>query len=154
MKLAVILLLAFIFGVSGYLVYQTWLPSPLKSSEPIPLIFEANCFLQERICTASHQQIQIALALSPQPVPLMKPVQVAMQVHGLNHLETIELKIEGVNMYMGFQNVQLTKQSDNEWQGSFTLPVCSESEMQWRVTANLNSKQQSYQSSFNLVTQR
>ena len=154
MKLAVILLLAFIFGVGSYLAYQTWLPSPLKSSEPILLISEANCFLQERTCIASHQQVQITLALSPQPVPLMKPVQVSMQVHGLNHLEAIELKIEGVNMYMGFQNVQLTKQSDNEWQGSFTLPICSESEMHWQVTANLNSKQQSYQSSFNLVTQR
>lgn len=154
MKLAVILLLAFIFGVGGYLVYQTWLPSPLKPSESIPVISEANCFLQERTCTASHQQVQIALALSPQPVPLMKPVQVSMQVHGLNHLETLELKIDGVNMYMGFQSVQLTRQSDNEWQGSLTLPVCSESEMHWRVTANLNSKQQSYQSSFNLVTQR
>ncbi|MFZ1388990.1 MAG: hypothetical protein WBP46_04220 [Thiolinea sp.] len=154
MKLAVILLLAFIFGVGGYLAYQAWLPSPLNPSDPVPLISEENCFLQENACTASHQQVQIALALSPQPVPLMKPVQVSMQVNGLNHLETIELKIEGVNMYMGFQSVQLTKQTDTEWQGSFTLPICSESEMHWQVTANLNSKQQSYQSSFNLVTQR
>lgn len=153
MKL-VILVLAVVVGIGGYLVYQAGPPSPANSSAYRQLTTEAACFLQERTCTASGEQSQIKLSLNPQPVPLMKPVQASMQLTGLANIDAIELKIEGMNMYMGFQTVQLVKQNDTDWQGNFSLPICSEREMQWKVTANLSSASQAYQASFSLVTQR
>ena len=153
MKLAVILLLAFIVGVGGYLVYQGQLPASLDAAKPLQFSSEAKCFLQDRPCTASTEQAQITLTLTPRPVPLMQPVQASIKISGLNDLNAIELKIEGMNMYMGFQNVQLVKQSNTDWQGNFSLPICSEAEMQWLVTVALSSPQQNYQARFNLVTQ-
>lgn len=154
MKLAVILLLAFIVGVGGYLVYQGQSPASPDAAKPLQFSSEANCFLQEHSCTASTEQAQITLTLTPHPVPLMQPVQASIKISGLNDLNAIELRIEGVNMYMGFQNVQLVKQSNTDWQGNFSLPICSETEMQWLVKVALSSPQQNYQASFNLVTQR
>lgn len=154
MKLISLLcILALIAGVLRYQVYQTKSTPEESSAAYRQLIAEANCFLQERACSASDQQAQIKLSLTPQPVPLMKPVQATLQLSGLPPIESIELKIEGSNMYMGFQTVQLVKQTATDWQGSFSLPVCSESEMHWQVTASLNSASQAYQSRFKLVTQ-
>lgn len=154
MKAVTLLLAIFILGVGGYLALQTWPPFQSNSPKRITLISSKNCWLNESICTAEHENVQLSLELAPHPVPLMKPVQVTMQLKAVNNLESASLKIEGENMYMGFQNVLLTKQNDSEWQGSFSLPVCSEAEMHWRVTATLNASQQVYQASFKLVTQR
>lgn len=154
MKPAVLILLAFLVGVGGYLAFHSWPPSLGKSANLLPLQSESNCFLQQQACLATAGQAQVHLRLAPQPVPLMKPIQAFLQVKGLNDLETITLKVDGLNMYMGFQEVQLSKQTDTEWEGSFSLPICSETEMHWRVTATLKTKQQGYQADFNLVTQR
>lgn len=153
-RISLLFVLALITGVLGYQFYQTESASHASSTAHRQLIAEANCFLQERACSASDQQVQLKLSLTPQPVPLMKPVQATLQLSGLSSVEAIELKIEGLNMYMGFQTVQLVKQTATDWQGSFSLPVCSESEMHWQVTASVDSAPQAYQARFKLVTQR
>lgn len=154
MKSFALLLAVFLLGVGGYFALQGKLPSQASLSSPIHLVSPESCLLNKSICTASKEPFQLSLELTPQPVPLMKPVQMKMQLKGLNNLESASLKIEGENMYMGFQTVQLAKLNDSDWQGSFSLPICSESEMHWRVTASLNTPQQVYQASFKLVTQR
>lgn len=141
-------------GLGGYLLFQSRSPSLAKLPAMIQLSSTTACFLQERTCSATNEQVQISLSLNPQPVPLMKPVRALMQVKGLEDLQAVELKIEGANMYMGFQTVQLIQQVEATWQGSFSLPICSEREMQWRVIANLKTPQAAYQASFNLLTQR
>lgn len=154
MKVIFLLLVSSILGFGGYFALQAWPPSQLNSTRLITLTSSTNCLLNETTCTVVNKNIQLSVELTPHPVPLMKPVQVKIRLNGLNNLESTSLKIEGENMYMGFQNVQLNKQNESEWQGSFSLPVCSEAEMHWRVTVTLNSSQQVYQSSFKLVTQR
>ncbi|TXH68904.1 MAG: hypothetical protein E6Q83_11340 [Thiothrix sp.] len=84
----------------------------------------------------------------------MQTVQVSLQLRGLTNLGSASLRIEGENMYMGFQEVQLAQQTNHDWRGSFSLPICSESEMHWRVTATLKASQQAYQAQFKLVTRR
>lgn len=149
-----LVLLAFILGGGGYLALHSGSPFLLKSPTIIQLTSAADCFLQERSCTAVSEQMQISLSLNPQPVPLMKPVQALVKVKGLKDLHVVELKVEGLNMYMGFQTAQLMRLSETDWQGSFSLPICSEREMQWRVMANLKSPHADYQASFNLSTHR
>jgi len=142
-------------GVGGYVAMQSWSPYLSDSTQAIQLQAEAaDCSLEKQACTAANDQAHIVLTLTPQPIPLMKPVQSSVQLSGLANLDAVQLRIEGVNMYMGFQSVQLNKRPDNEWQGSFSLPICSESAMHWRVLVNLTSQQQSYQATFNLATQR
>lgn len=154
MKFFALLLVVFLLGVEGYLALQSRLPPQSNLSNPIQLVSLESCLLNEGICTVSKEPLQLSLELTPQPVPLMKPVQAKMQLIGLNNLESISLKIEGENMYMGFQTVQLAKLNESDWQGNFSLPICSTSEMHWRVTANLTAPQQAYQASFKLITQR
>lgn len=154
MKSFALFLVIFLLGVCGYLALQGRLPSQANPSTPIHLISPESCLLNKGICTAGKTPFQLSLELTPQPVPLMKPVQVKMQLQGLNNLASANLKIEGENMYMGFQTVQLAKLNESDWQGSFSLPICSESEMHWRVTVSLNTPEQAYQASFKLVTQR
>lgn len=154
MKALALVLVVFILGVASYVIWQTWLPAQSKAANLISLTTPTTCLLNEQICTATKEHVQISLAFSPRPVPLMKPVKVSLQFTGLNDLDSASLKIEGENMYMGFQEVHLARQTSHGWQGSFSLPICSESEMHWRVTAILNSSQQAYQAKFKLVTQR
>lgn len=156
MKLSLLLAFTFILGGLGYWVYQGEGASHKNATTYRQLSTEANCFLQEASCHASDKQAQIMLSLNPQPVPLMKPIQASLQLSGLSDIDAIELKVEGLNMYMGFQTVQLVKQTATDWQGSFSLPLCSENEMHWQVIVSLVSaqQQQAYQAHFNLVTQR
>lgn len=156
MKLSLLLAFVFILGGLGYWVYQGEGASHKNATTYRQLSTEANCFLQEASCHASDKQAQIMLSLNPQPVPLMKPIQASLQLSGLSDIDAIELKVEGLNMYMGFQTVQLVKQTATDWQGSFSLPLCSENEMHWQVIVSLVSaqQQQAYQAHFNLVTQR
>lgn len=155
MKILVGLFLALLVGVGVYVIYHNRPPAPFNPTQNIQLKTEVNCLLDERVCTASDDQSQISLSFNPKPVPLMQPVQTVLTVTGFKELTAAHLKIEGLNMYMGFQAVELTKQAaDGSWQGSFSLPICSESQMQWLVTATLSSAEQTSQTTFQFNTHR
>ena len=99
MKAVTLLLVIFILGVGGYLALQAWPPFQSNSPKRITLISSKNCWLNESICTAEHESVQLSLELAPHPVPLMKPVQVTMQLKAVNNLESASLKIEGENIF-------------------------------------------------------
>ena len=141
-------------GLGGYLFYSGWSPNAWDTQQTIQLPSEANCFVHERTCSTTGSPIQLNLSLSPQPVPLMQAVQANLTFKGLSSVQAVALHIEGVNMFMGKQIAQLTPMQANTWQGHFTLPICSESQMQWRVIVFVQAKQQSYQTVFYFNTYR
>lgn len=154
MKALTILVLALLVGVGAYVFYQQTSPTLLSTrSNPITQV-QATCLLNKRDCSATVAQGQVTLSLNPKPTPLMKDIQVQLTTKGLGMLNAVHLKIEGLNMYMGFQTADLKQVAEGEWHGSFSLPICSESQMHWQLTVDLKSAEQAYQTNFQFITQR
>ncbi|MEZ5477397.1 MAG: hypothetical protein R3E95_07925 [Thiolinea sp.] len=96
----------------------------------------------------------------------MADVTVKARLRGFAPIRTAQLKIEGLNMYMGLQIIPLqfntstqpasnTKeagQQQQEFVGLLTLPVCSTRNMQWQASLEIAEEAQSYRSTFPFST--
>lgn len=76
----------------------------------------------------------LTLALSPQPVPLVKPFQVAVHVQGMSPRQ-IDVDFAAVGMDMGYNRPRLRAQPEaGHFAATTSLPVCITGPMQWQAT--------------------
>ena len=77
-----------------------------------------------------------------------------VEMHGsaLMQAQQVQVVVEGVNMDMGFQRAMLTPAGNAAWQGQFTLPICSTEQMQWQLTATVQTPSQVFQAIFPFIT--
>ncbi len=123
-------------------------------SEPLVLQVSAACQLDLADCRAQDQAgHQLSISLFPRPVPLMQDVGVIVTPQGFPAIHAVEIEIEGVNMFMGQQQAALSASGAN-WTGSFALPICSKTLMQWQVSLRIKTATTDYQAVFPFSTAR
>ena len=93
-----------------------------------------DCDLHQQACRHQQNGQQVNLSLSPQPVPIARPINVQVELAGFEDVSKIELDIAGINMYMGYNRVNLSAQSDHLFSGQTMLAFCTNEVMQWQVT--------------------
>ncbi len=92
-------------------------------------------------CDLNHQPCQAAipgggsieLGIAPNPIPVVKPLQITATFSGLDP-GRVELDFQGVAMEMGFNRITLTRMADGRYTGEATIPVCVTGRMLWRAT--------------------
>lgn len=94
-----------------------------------------NCDLHQQTCQAEQGAATVSLNITPQPIPIAKPLQINAVLKGLT-AEKLELDISGINMYMGYNRVQLHADSEQtgHYKGSSMLAFCTNEVMQWQLT--------------------
>lgn len=99
----------------------------LLATAPVPTL----CDLNQTVCTSRLEGIgEIALALSPRPVPVLKPLEVRVESR-IDDVRSIALRVTGRNMNMGVNQFLLKPQGGNGYRGEAMLPVCVRDRMEW-----------------------
>lgn len=126
--LAILLALALI-AVVGYKYSPLLLPKADLTLAPA-----AGCDLHREAC---HADIpgggRVELAISPHPIPVVKPLQVTATFSGIAP-DKVEIDFAGVVMNMGFNRVPLSATGEGGYTGEATIPVCVTGSMTWRAT--------------------
>jgi hypothetical protein len=139
MRYGIYALIGLLIAVNLSLAAWLWIEN--QSSPSSPSFNAQDCDLNQGPCTLSFVWQGLPhiaqLTLSPQPVPIAKPLAVDLRLDGPLALEKAAIEITGTNMYMGFNRQALTQKSPTVWQGSTILGFCTESEMQWQVQIQL-----------------
>lgn len=98
------------------------------------LVAPADCDLNASRCAVDLPDGgRIELSISPQPIPVVKPLQIDVRVTG-TVAQRVELDFSGRTMDMGPNRTVLVAAGDGNYRGSAMLPVCVTGRMDWRAT--------------------
>ena len=127
-NLTIILALA-IVAVIGYKYSPLMLTKTDLTIEPI-----AGCDLNQQACAAELPAgARLELAITPQPIPLVKPLQVTVRITGMV-ANTVEIDFSGHAMDMGYNRKTLVADGQGGFRGEAMLPVCVSGRMVWQAT--------------------
>lgn len=111
-----------------------WWQLPPTSNQPTwALNSPLNCDLHHHDCHIQQDDLQVSLSIHPQPIPIAKSLQVHSRIQGLDIVK-VQLDINGVNMYMGYNRVTLNSDNGIDWHGKSILSFCTIDQMQWQLT--------------------
>ena len=91
-----------------------------------------SCNLNQNQCYTTNSQGSIKLTVNNKIIQSFEPLAFSLQFTGFSP-NTAEIEFEGVEMFMGVNQLRLTKQSDNSFTGIHTLPGHSDRSMTWRA---------------------
>jgi hypothetical protein len=131
-----------------------------QSETPAPTVWPMlqDCELRESACTAHAPkkltlaqvpgqtpvtEQRVTLSLSPRPVQVARSLQASARLEGFGEdaIESVEIDVAGVNMYMGYNRVPLQHQSSGHYAGPLMLAFCTNDEMNWQVTVLITLKE-------------
>ena len=112
-----------------------------------------SCDLHVGPCRQTVAGGAVVFSIMPQPVPLMRPMQLAVEAVGLD-AHGVAVEIRGLNMDMGLNRTLLTKSHTGRWKGETILPLCSQRRMQWEAAVRLDAEQGRFEVPFLFDTKR
>lgn len=121
-----VLLIALVVLI-GYKLSPILLPKADLTLEPDPA-----CDLQKTACAvALPEGGELKLSVGTQPIPLVKPFAVTVEMPGAGQ---VEIDFSGVDMDMGYNRPMLQQAAPGVFKGEATLPVCVTGRMTWQAT--------------------
>ncbi|PWB49130.1 MAG: hypothetical protein C3F18_10615 [Nitrosomonadales bacterium] len=122
---------ALILAIGAAIAAKLWLvPSP-EASVTAPL--DPACDLHAGPCaSAIPGGGRIELSIEPRPIPLLRPLRLAVKTQGLD-ARLVEVDFTGVDMNMGYNRPQLKQEGEYRFSGETTLPVCITGGMAWQA---------------------
>lgn len=98
-----------------------------------------ECNLHHQNCLLKYGDQSVELSVSPNsPIPVARLLDVEVKTANLS-IEKAEFDIAGINMYMGYNRIQLqpTSPNHNHFSGKAMLAFCTNDIMEWQLTVLL-----------------
>lgn len=92
-----------------------------------------NCDLHSSSCIATMGNSKVMLKISPHPIPIARPLGIEVNTKNID-AQKMKLDISGINMYMGYNRVDLTPMGHNRFVGTSMLAFCTNHKMEWQIT--------------------
>lgn len=116
-------------GTIGYKLSPLLMPKADVVATPAP-----GCDLHRSACEAALPgEGRLRLALTPRPIPVAAPLEIAVDVEGMA-AERVAVDFAGVSMNMGYNRPALEPAGNGRFAGQGTLPVCVTGRMTWQAT--------------------
>ncbi len=142
-----LILALILIGIVGYKLSPLLIPKADVTITP-----DAGCDLHKSACSAALPSGgRLTLALSPHPIPVAQPIEMAVSVEGLAP-DSVQIDFAGVDMAMGFNRPTLKAAGPGQFFAPTTLPVCVTGRMTWQATVLLESGRQRMAVPFRFVT--
>ncbi|MHB1429921.1 MAG: hypothetical protein ACYC5U_03815 [Rhodocyclaceae bacterium] len=126
-----------LIGVIGYKLSPLLLPKADLFLQPDP-----GCDLQRASCAAALPDGgRLRFALTPRPIPVTRPLDVAVEIEGLR-ADKVAVDFAGVDMSMGYNRITLQSVDAQRYVGQTTLPVCVTGRMLWQATVLVDAGSQ------------
>jgi len=93
----------------------------------------------------------ISLDVTPRPIPLIKPISLAVEVRGLRPRK-VEVDMGTVDIYMGVNRRKLKPAGYNRYTTEAMLGACTSDTMHWRFTVRVRDGRTTYSAPFEFVT--
>lgn len=110
-----------------------WLNQPNEHDKVSIFTLPTNCQLHTGDCMIEQEGLSVKLSINPQPIPIAKALNIKANIEGAAATQ-VQLDINGSNMYMGYNRINLNHNEHDEWQGKSILSFCTIDEMQWQIT--------------------
>ncbi|MBK1723140.1 hypothetical protein [Thiocystis violacea] len=126
-----LILAALVLGAIATLGYKLW---PLLHPQ-VREVAELNptCDLRRGPCAVRFSGGgSVSLEIRPGDIPTSAPLTLRVQVRDLDS-ERVEVDFAGVDMYMGFNRVELSRVEPGRYQGQGMIPVCVRARMTWEA---------------------
>ena len=109
-------------------------PTPSESSPSPPL--NIVCDFNRETCHATTRWGAIRLELSPQPLPVLQPITLALSFEVANGA-TVNAQLEGREMDMGPNMAAMKRLDSHHLSGQLVIPVCLTGTMKWRLSLHI-----------------
>lgn len=141
---------ALVLAIAAAVGARLWLGSNPSATVTAPL--DAACDLQAGPCSSAIPGGgRIKLSIAPHPIPLLRPLNLTVTVEGLD-ARMVEVDFVGVDMNMGYNRHQLKAQSDGQYSGEATLPVCITGRMAWQASVIVTTGKTKAVAPFRFIT--
>lgn len=147
LPLQILIIFVIIIGL-GSVIY---LPQLLQETPPHTrqLLTAPECDLHQGKCIAADDNQQVELSIAAEEISSSKPLLFDVTIENIA-AEQVLVDLQGKSMYMGVNQTLLTKipGTDNRWQGSITLPICTTGKMTWVSSIKIEEQGQITQANF------
>ena len=147
LPLQILIIFVIIIGL-GSVIY---LPQLLQETPPHTrqLLTAPECDLHQGKCLAADDNQQIELSIVAEEISSSKPLLFDVTIENIA-AEQVLVDLQGKSMYMGVNQTLLKKipGTDNRWQGSITLPICTTGKMTWVSSIKIEEQGQITQANF------
>lgn len=103
-----------------------------RQEEGVDVIQAVVCDLQQGPCQATRGNQQITFAIDTESITSFTPLDFRVQLVGFEANE-VSIDFQGVDMFMGINQLSLTGQSNGHYTGTKTLPGHVNEAMVWRA---------------------
>lgn len=118
------------------------------------LPLDETCSLSSTTCAVRLPDGgRLEFALSPRPVPLLKPLNLELRIAG-SSARAVEVDFTGVNLAMAFNRAHLSAGDAGRYDGQAALPLCSSGRMTWNATVLLEDGKRKIYVPFHFATER
>ena len=134
--------LALMLALASVAVVGYKLSPLLLAKADVTVAARPGCDLNRSACAADLPgDGRVELAITPRPVPLVKPLQIVASVSGVA-ADRVDIDFSGQSMDMGYQRQTLTSDGQGRYRGEAMLPVCVSGRMVWQATLIIESRHQ------------
>ncbi|MEH6576330.1 MAG: hypothetical protein V7731_04565 [Amphritea sp.] len=103
-----------------------------RQVEGVDVIQTVVCDFQQGSCQATRGKQQIILAIDAESITSFTPLDFRVQLAGFE-ADEVSIDFQGVDMFMGINQLSLTEQSNGHYTGTKTLPGHANEAMVWRA---------------------
>lgn len=134
--------LALMLALASVIVIGYKLSPLLLAKADVTLAAISGCDLNHSACTADLPGGgRVELAITPRPVPLVKPLQIVASISGVA-ADRVDIDFSGQSMDMGYKRQTLSADGQGRYRGETMLPVCVSGRMVWQATLIIESRRQ------------
>jgi len=116
-----------------FIALVVWWQQNIDTQPVVVLPIDNKCQLHEHPCSSVHDAVRVTLTPHTQPIPIAKGIDFTATLENLA-AERVQLDINGRNMYMGYNRIDLKQQDAQHWTGKSLLAFCTIDAMQWQLT--------------------
>lgn len=134
----------------AFMLPELWLSRTVQDSISVPL--NSTCDLRAGPCvTAVSNSEHVSFSILPRSIPLAKTLQLEVIITGLNATK-VTVDLNGVDMNMGLNSVELTKTAENKYSGKGIISYCSRRLMEWESVVEITSANKKISVPFRFIT--
>ena len=103
-----------------------------QKEEGVDVLQAVACDFQQEPCKVIRGNQQIILAIETETIASFSPLEFRIQLVGLG-ADEVAIDFQGVDMFMGINQLDLTRQTDGSYTGTKILSGHVDQSMMWRA---------------------
>ncbi|MBT3206431.1 MAG: hypothetical protein HOM14_18700 [Gammaproteobacteria bacterium] len=140
------------FIVIGWFVYQQWWVVHLPP-EQVRVSFDPKCDLRAGPCvTTLEDGSRISFAIEPRSIPVSEKLKLEVTVSSGLDVDGVSVDINGVDMKMPPNIVDLKETGNGRYMGKGALSFCTRSIMEWESVIQLDAGDKQINVPFRFIT--